>query len=220
MASVKFENPSTCIIAGPSSSGKSTFVYNVLKNAGQLFKDPPKRIYFCFNVNQPLYEDMKRDIPEIEFFEGIPTKEVLETWLMQEPGHKMLILDDLMSEASTSTSISDVFCKYSHHMHYSCWLIVQNLFNGGKLFRTISLNSHYFIIFKNRRDEMQVRTLGRQIFGGDVNYYLQAYKMATDVRYGYILIDLSSHSNPLYKLRSNIIPPQYTSVYLPEKALP
>ncbi len=37
---IKFESPCTCIIAGPTGSGKTTFLYDLLTNAEQMFMKP------------------------------------------------------------------------------------------------------------------------------------------------------------------------------------
>jgi hypothetical protein len=215
---VKIESPSTCIVAGPSSYGKTGFVY-VLKQANGVFKDPPDAVYYCYNVNQTLFEEMKLTVPNIEFYEGLPNPEILRTWNIQQPGHKILILDDLVQHASKSADIVDVFCQYSHHLNFTCWLLTQNVFNDGKKFRTISLNSHYFVMFNLARDQLQVQTLGRQLFPQNVKFFMDAYRKAIgQKKYSYLFIDISPHSNPLYKLRTNILPNQLMTVFVPLKA--
>lgn len=175
------------------------------------------KVYFCYGVDQPLYTHIKNELPEVTFFEGLPSKEELETWHMQEPGHKLLVMDDLMTEASTSKNVVNIYCKYAHHYNFFSILVSQNAFSPGKEFRTISLNTHYFILFKNRRDELQIQTLGRQIFPRQIKYFMDAYRKATERPYGYLLVDLSPHSDPKYKLRTHILPRQSMIVYVPEK---
>lgn len=205
------------IILGPSNVGKSTFVFQLLKHANGAFTKPIQAIYYCYGVDQPLFAEMKKAIPHMTFFEGLPSKTELETWNMEYPNEKILILDDMMSECAKSKDVVDIYCKYAHHLKYFCLLICQNAFCPGREFRTISLNTHYFFLFKNGRDEMQIQTLGRQIFPGNVKYFMDAYKKATAEKYGYLLIDLSPHSNPEYKLRTNVLPGQLMIVFQPEK---
>lgn len=197
--------------------GKSTFVFQLLKHTDGAFTKPIKAIYYCYSVDQPLFAEMKKAIPHITFFEGLPTKADLETWHMKEPEHKVLIIDDLMIESSNDKSMSQVFCKLAHHFRFFCLLISQNAFCPGREFRTISLNTHYFFLFKNGRDELQIQTLGRQIFPGQVKFFMDAYKKATAEKYGYLLVDLSPHSDPKYKLRTNILPDQLMIVYQQER---
>ena len=41
--------------------------------------------------------------------------------------------------------------------------LTQNLFHKNKHMRTISLNAHYLVLFKNPRDVEQFTTLARQM---------------------------------------------------------
>ena len=100
-------------------------------------------------------------------------------------------------------------------MNFTVFFLVQNLFSGGKQFRTISLNAHQFIIFKNQRDELQVKTFARQVFPDNTKFFMSAYKKATDANFGYLFVDLSPHSDSLYRLRTKILPGETTIVYRP-----
>lgn len=64
---IKFECPATCIIAGASESGKSTFLFKMFKNAQFMFSKVPKKIIYCYSTYQPLFDDMKT-VENIEFF--------------------------------------------------------------------------------------------------------------------------------------------------------
>jgi hypothetical protein len=210
----------TCVfvfsVIGPTNSGKTRLLFELLKHE-DVFTTPVHKIHFCYGVDQPLYDEMKRVLPDIEFHEGLPSRHDLESWNIEEPKHKILAIDDLASEASTSKDVLNIFCKYAHHYNFFCILLSQNAFNPGKEFRTISLNTHYFFLFRNRRDELQIQTLGRQIFPRQLNYFMDSYKKATELQYGYLLVDLSPHSDQTFKLRSRILPNQLMTVYLPEK---
>jgi len=62
----------------------------------------------------------------------------------------LVVIDDLMNE--TNRSVTDPFTKGSHHINISVIYIVQNLINKGKEHRTISLDSHYIVVFESPRD--------------------------------------------------------------------
>jgi hypothetical protein len=89
---------------------------------------------------------MKKQIETIEFHEGLPSKEDMDVWSM-ESDFKILVIGDLAQKASESVDIFNLFNIYSHHRNFSVFFVVQNLFTGGKYFHTISLNSHYFVLF-------------------------------------------------------------------------
>lgn len=203
---------------GPTNVGKSSFVFQLLKHADGAFTKPIKAIYYCYSVDQPLFAEMEKAIPTINFYKALPTPVELETWHMTEPGDKILVIDDMMSESAKSKDIVDIYCKYAHHYKFFCFLICQNAFCPGREFRTISLNTHYFFLFRNNRDQLQMEILGRQIFGSQVKYFLDSFKKATAEKFRCLLVDLSPHSDPKYKIRTNILPGQLMIVYLPEKA--
>ena len=89
---------------------------------------------------------MKKQIETIEFHEGLPSKEDMDVWSM-ESDFKILVIGDLAQKASESVDMVNLFTIYSHHRNFSVFFVVQNLFTGGKYFHTISLNSHYFVLF-------------------------------------------------------------------------
>ena len=86
---------------------------------------------------------------------------------------------------------------------------MQNLFHQGKYCRDISLNTHYFILFKNPRDIQQIKLLGRQLGKKLLNVYLDA----TEDPFGYLLIDLSPGKKDSYMLRSRIFPAEHMIIY-------
>ena len=51
--------PASVIIAGPSGSGKSELVENLLKER-KLFYPPPKKMVYCYDRWQPLFDGMKK----------------------------------------------------------------------------------------------------------------------------------------------------------------
>ncbi len=101
----------------------------------------------------------------------------------------LLIVDDLMQQASANSELQRVFSQYVHHRNLSAIYIVQNLFVQGKSSRTISLNANYMILFKNPRDVNQVAMLGRQMYPGNTKYFMECYHDAVNQPFGYIMID-------------------------------
>ncbi|MES9883139.1 MAG: ATPase/DNA packaging protein [Sedimenticola sp.] len=215
-ATLKFFSPTTVIIAGASGSGKSVLLFQILRSAAAMFETPPDKIYYCYAVYQDLFDTIKNDLKNVEFVEGVPDKQDLIQWSSNKK-HNLIVLDDLMRSVAKNDAMADLFCVYSHHMKFSVFLTVQNLYSGGKQFRTISLNAHAFILFKNGRDELQIRHLARQLLPGRTDYFMDAYLKATSPLFGYILIDISPRADPMYKLRSHILPSDTTVVYSPLK---
>ena len=78
----------------------------------------------------------------------------------------------------------------------------------------MNLNTQYLVLFKNPRDALQVATLGRQMYPGNGKFLVEAFKMATEKPYGYLLIDLRADTLEKYRLRSNIFSGERRYVYI------
>ena len=209
----RFQHEFTCILAGPSGCGKTQWVIKLIERVDQCVHPPPERIFWYYSQYQEAYRD--RRLKEVVFNEGIPME-----WSMQHEGDGMrrrtlLILDDLMTE--TNSKVLDLFIKGSHHWNVSCILITQNLFFKGKDTRTISLNTHYMVIFKNPRDASQISHLARQVFPSNGKYLTESFLDATKKPFGYLIIDMKPNTPEYGRLRTNIFleggEPQY--VYIP-----
>ena len=80
--------------------------------------------------------------------------------------------------------------------------MTQNIYEKGKYARTINLNCHYMVLFKNFRDQSQVLHLSRQLYPGDTKFFQEVFKLATEEKYGHLILDLKQKSNNLLRLRS------------------
>ena len=204
---VRLQHPFTCCISGPSGSGKSVFVERLLEHRGELINPPVHRVIWSLGVAQPALEK-RWSGRGVEFVEGLPDLENL-------PENSLIIIDDQMSE--TDVSISNLFTKGSHHNRVSVIYIVQNVFGKNKHMRTISLNSHYLILFKNPRDASQSTHLAKQMYPGKVGYFQSAYKDATSGAHGYLLCDLRQSTPDHLRLRTQIFPDDPAHVVYVEK---
>ena len=100
----------------------------------------------------------------------------------------------------------NLFTRGSHHRNLSVIYIVQNLFHQGKGSRSISLNSHYLVLFKNPRDKLQILTLAKQMYPGQTDFFLNQYEEAVKRPFGYLLIDLKTTTQDNCRLRTNVLP--------------
>ena len=204
----RFTHPFTAVVAGPTKSGKTYFVERFIRNINQLMVPIPKEIVWCYGEWQPLYNNLRQ--LGVVFIEGLPD---MGEWDIETP--RLCILDDLMSE--TNESVTKLFTKGSHHRNISVIQIVQNLFGKNKESRTISLNSHYLVVFKNPRDKSQIIHLGKQMFPGQTQYVNESYKSATERPHGYLLFDLTQDTPDNLRLRTNIFPGELHTVFIPKK---
>ena len=153
--SCKLQHPFTAVVAGPTGCGKSAWVLRLIDNAREMIEPPPSRIHYCYGEYQPIFNKY----PQVQFHEGLPELSS-EAFDSREP--TLMIVDDLMSE--TNQLVADIFTKLSHHRNISILYLSQNVFDKNKHVRTITLNAHYLILFKNPRDAGQFAILARQMY--------------------------------------------------------
>ena len=207
MTVIPFFSPTTITISGPTGSGKSTFVFRLIENKAEMFRTEPEKIYYFYTVWQPLFE--KNLDKNITFLHGLPDSKTIES--ISNDKHNLIILDDMQIKAMNDPYIANLFSRESHHRNLSVILLLQNLFHQGKYGRDVSLNSHYFILFKNIRDTNQIKVLGSQL--GIKNKLENAYKDVIQDSYSYLVVDLCPSSDSNYMLRTHILPDEYTVVY-------
>ena len=146
------------------------------------------------------YHKFKTIYSEIEFMKGYSD----DIYDCLEPSDRnLLILDDQMSEASNTKSLANLFTKGSHHRNVTILYLVQNMFDQGKSYRIVSLNSHSTVVFLNLRDQSQFRTMALKILSKNSEWLIDAYADATVRPFGYIVIDNSPQCDPIFRFRTN-----------------
>lgn len=210
-----FHSPATAMIVGPTMSGKTSLIYEILKHADGMFQTPPERIVIAYTEYQPLFEEMEKNIDRLILHQGLPSKDQIDEW-SEGVQHTVLVLDDMMMQVAKSEESLNLFCVTAHHRRISVFMLAQNLYMPGKFARTTSLNCHYVILFRNVRDSRQVLTFGSQVFPLKLKYFKEAYDKATSRPFGYLVVDMSPSTEDSYRLRTRILPNEDTIVYLPK----
>ena len=141
----------------------------------------------------------------IEFIKGIPTALEQDSYFDVNK-RNLIVFDDQMIDASKDKRIVNLFTRGSHHRNLSVIYIVQNLFHQEKGSRSISLKSHYLVLFKNPQDKLQILTLAKQMYPGQTDFFLNQYKEAVERPFGYLLIDLKTTTQDNCRLRTNVLP--------------
>jgi hypothetical protein len=203
-----FKHPFTAVVSGPTGCGKTELVKSIILHARQLVEPVPQKVVWYYAEYQAkLAADLGR---MVEFREGCPDMSDFS-----DNTRTLVIIDDLMGECSSE--ITKMFTKGSHHRNLSICFLMQNFFHQAKEIRTITLNAHYVILFKNPRDKQQVRVLARQMFDRDSLAMEQAFTMATERPHGYLLVDLKQDTPEHLRLRSKIIPGEAMEIYTSKK---
>jgi len=202
---MKLLHPFTCIVSGPSGCGKSSLVKSILNE--NMIEPKPEKILWLYAEDQPLYKSVRN----VEFIQGIP--EDFDT-SFNASQKNVLILDDLMTKFHSDDRLTRLFSVGSHHKNLSIIFIIHNLFHYGKEMRTLSLNTHYIILFKNPRDRLQIATLGRQMYPGKSQFLIESFNDATKNAYGYLMIDLKPTTSEKLRIRTDIRPDDTQLVYI------
>ncbi|CAB0043568.1 unnamed protein product, partial [Trichogramma brassicae] len=209
--SMPWIHPWTSMLCGPTGCGKTFFVKKFLKNIDRMSDVRFERIILYYSEWQSSYRELGS---KIEFREGLPQN----SDYAGDPRPKLIIIDDLMRQASSNGAICDLFTKNSHHNNLSVIYITQNLFHQGRGQRDVSLNSHYIVLFRNVRDRGQIQHLARQVYPEDTRFLQEAYWDATSRPYGYLLLDLKQATPDNCRFRSCIFPDDaFHYVYVPSK---
>ena len=184
-----FRHPFSMMVTGPSGSGKTEWTRKLLLSS--LVHPPLERILWYFGQWQPLYEDLQKRNPCIEFILGNP--DYLHNAQFIDPSKtNLIIFDDLMTEAKCDQKIANLFTKGSHHRNISIVYLTQNVFPQSRACRDIALNTQYLVLFNNPIDRQQVATLARRIYPSTSITFMRKFEDATARPYGYFILDLKS----------------------------
>ena len=196
-----FKHPTTIQISEPTGCRKTWLVRRILEE--QLIQPLPTRIIWIYSEWQSDCEHVRATFPHVEFVEG--WREDLYASI-SPADRNLLILDDQMDEAGDSKTLAKMFTKGSHHSNLIVIYPVQNVFNQSKSQRTVSLNSHYNVVFRNRRDASQFRTLDYQMCPDNARWLLDAFKCATRRPHGYLILDHHPLTDKENSVLTNIMP--------------
>ena len=199
-------------VSGTSNSGKTTFVYKLLKHKDIMFETAPDKILYCHGIEQPLFLEMEKSLPSIHFHKGLPTQELIEAYSYSKSCN-IVVLDDLMDSVVSDAEMEKLFTLGAHHRRLIIIYLNQNLYCKGSKARTISLNTHFLVLMKNPRGLSSLQCLSRQVFAGKSKLLIDAYNDCMKAPYGYLVLDLSPFSREDTRLRSKIFQNEDTIIY-------
>ena len=191
----RIKSPSVVILAGPTQSGKTTLITNLIRNSGYWSEVKPKEIIYCYEVWQAKFNDL-RDI--VTFNKGLID---IEKDIPDDGQHRWVILDDMMEEVTKNLETQKAFTVYSHHKNMTVFFLIQNFFE--RKLRTITLNAHYVGFFKNPRDKSQILTLGQKVFPGEKERIQAAYESVSKKPYSHLWFNLTQDADDDLRLLGN-----------------
>lgn len=208
MYDLRFCNPSTFVLAGPSQCGKTTFTFNLLRNAHIMFQDPRcvQNVLYYYNQWQTGFDRFDKEKIVTSWINELPTTDGMQekTMPFAEIGGSIVIIDDFAQQLKKDTI--DIFSRLAHHTKSVVLLLTQNLFSKNPVFRDISLNSTYIVLFKNPRDVSQITHFARQFAPGDTKFVVDSFCDVTKKPYTYMVYDYHQATPDLLRVRTNIFP--------------
>jgi len=200
------EAPFTMILVGATGSGKTKWLLRFLKNYDKMIKPIPQHILYCYSeLNESIIELKKMGI---ETYNGLPDFDLIKT--KDKP--LLLILDDLMLNVKNDF-LDLLFTRGSHNWDVSVIFVTQSLF--GRDVKTARANSHYLVLMRKPSAQLQIRTIGQQLFPRRLNYFMDAYNDATKEPFSYLVINMHPNAPNELRLTSKIFPEEKHIIYLP-----
>ena len=179
----RFRYPFTCVVSGPSQSGKSSFVHNLLLKQKDLIDTEFDYVYIFLGTSASenrtlsmIGAELCQRVNVLDVRDKYPSKEVLKenfppdinSILRKHSAEQKgcLIFDDLMEELSQCGILSKLFTKYSTHYDVSIINITQNLFHqstGKSEHTTVYHNTRIMVIFNNPIDNSVLTVVAKRL---------------------------------------------------------
>ena len=217
---LKFKHPFSMLLSGARRTGKTHFAKTLLTRRDEYITPSVEWIFWfspASSAQSEVFTELRQRVPNITFVTGLPSEDIVEYAQQMRPGLRILIIiDDLMEEASKRSDVKHLFTR-GRHEDISVIFLSQNAFHKGAHFREMSLNTDYFVIFKNVRDASTISHIASQM--NTTRFLPLAYKDATMGKYSYLLCDLRSDTDERVRYRANIFDDERVIVYQPTDSI-
>ncbi len=162
---LKLKTPFAMLVAGPSQSGKSEFLLNLVKFREDVCTSDFTRIIYCqantyTHKNQIFFQKLQAEFPQIESLQGLPDIHQLHLNLNSLP--TLILVDDLMMDVVKNKEMVDLVTNDVHNYNISVVFVFQNYFARGPFGNTLVRNCQYKVLFYNRGESMELRTISSQ----------------------------------------------------------
>jgi len=208
----KLQVPCAICIAGPSQSGKSSFIVNLIKYRKDVFTQDFEKCYYCQPSNlcvrsNPIFDQIQQSFPSAELICGLPNINKLNLNLDSSP--KIVIIDDLMQDLLNSAEIVTLLSVHVHHSNITVVFTLHNFFAASRHGKTIARNLNVKVFFYNRLDLRELKIISSQI-GSNPNFLQECFEFLMKkfpAENAYVLIDglFKSKMKSMY-VRTHIFP--------------
>ena len=204
---LKLKHPFSMIVDGGRRTGKTQFVKRVILNMNRIITPSIQHIiWFYATAQEEVFREIRENLGEhrVEFVKGLPSDGGIDdSYLQSRYGTKLVVIDDLMTEANKRQDVNNLFTR-GRHENTSVMLLVQNFHNAGKFMRENSLNADYIVRFKSPRNGSGVTYLASQM--GKREFVNDAYEKATGTTpFSYLFFDYRADTPEPLRLRNDIL---------------
>lgn len=217
---LRFPNGSTHLIVGPSASGKTFRLCEILKIKDEIIigGENIKNVVFFYAVWQPVYAELERRNIVTKWINKMPSNQefIDNVQEFSKSGGSICVIDDFMSDIGPD--LDEIVRVTSRHYNTSTFILFQSLFPPHKLARQISLNTKFLHIHKNPRENSQIQYLSRQIAPKSYKWIVDSYHKITEKPYTCLLIDLTQQCPNHLRYRSNYLPNEFPMLVWKEKS--
>lgn len=189
-------------VNGPSQSGKTYFICNLIDNLDRLVDKKIDYIVWFYGQSTALHSELKDKYNKLLLVEGIP-KDSFDQFL-QFNKNGLFIIDDLFQALDESKLITNLVCNVSHHESVATCIVSHNMFSKGAERINLTRNLHYMVIMKNKLDMSSVNVLGAKLMPRKASVFLDIFNRATEQTFSYLLIDGHPCSPTALKFRTDI----------------
>jgi hypothetical protein len=185
-------------------------VFNLIENLPAITSPSVNKIIYIYGQWQDKFNEYKNRV----FF----TNQL--KYLTIKPNKPTLIVcDDLMTELGENKDMLNLFIKGTHHNSVSALVILQNIFEKGKIFKSLRRNNHYYYLTDHIQDKQSIVYFSRQLEPKNSEYFMQSYEDAVSRPYGGLFCDLHPKSKlrHIAKYRFGVENIQGQTLYISEK---
>ncbi|CAB3977900.1 DNA polymerase [Paramuricea clavata] len=227
---IPLQHPFMMTICGPTQSGKTRLMFDMIKNIDELIVPVPDKLLYLYTAEQPIYAEILDHVDanhetsalkQCEFYDcarlGIPSLEAIKPLLGERT---LLVLDDLMVLALATRegteNLNNLATRDSHHLNLSIFFVCQTLNYGNGKLRSMRVNSMYHLLFNNHTDTRDIELIARNK-GIPLSTIRKILSDVGKKQYGYVLFDGCPHSPANTRVRTGILPNECTIIYNTEK---